>query len=414
MRFALAAPRQPTYHERMRSVFCALGAIFIVAACSGNTDDGSGGTGGTNAGGTHSGGTHSGGTSTGGTHTGGTHTGGTSTGGGGAGGGLAGEWLIVQGNHIIHADGTPFHGRGANLHDERSCSACSFAPPNPEGVNRWSDELIDVWHANFIRFLLSSKAGPYNQWEVQWQSLVDDPQYLADVKNNVEHMASKPGVYILVTLFADPTVKLENGDYDSEWPSSAGDTNARYTLLAEAFYDNPRVLFGLTNEPHGSADHDAELATVYTQAVAAIRSVEDSHGTPHHIVVVQAPEGWARDLTYFVAHPLAGDQIAYEIHPYNPASDFDALIVQPSQTLPIIIGEYGPAGSMTDSDIQALWTTAQAQGVPYIGWNFHQRCSPDMLQDTASDGCGLDVSTGYDFPRTAWGDLMYGHLATPW
>ena len=43
--------------------------------------------------------------------------------------------------------------------------------------------------------------------------------------------------------------------------------------------------------------------------------------------VVQAPEGYARDLSYFVANPLAGDQIAYEIHPYNPATDFDHLIV---------------------------------------------------------------------------------------
>ena len=144
---------------------------------------------------------------------------------------------------------------------------------------------------------------------------------------NVEHMTGKPGVYVLVTLFADPTMKDNNGDYDSEWPSSLGDSDSRYTKLAEAFYDNPRVLFGLTNEPHGTPDHDAELAAVYTDAIAAIRGVEDGHGTPHHIVVVQAPEGWARDLSYFVANPLAGDQIAYEVHPYNPPTDFDMLLV---------------------------------------------------------------------------------------
>jgi hypothetical protein len=130
-------------------------------------------------------------------------------------------------------------------------------------------------------------------------------------------------------------------------------------------------------------------------------------------VVAQAPEGYARDLSYFVAHPLTGDQIAYEIHPYNPATDFDHLIVQPSHALPIVIGEYGPA-NMSDADIQALWTTAQANEVPYIGWVFHMRCPPNMLQDTASDGCGLDASTGYAFPRTAWGDLLNAHLATPW
>jgi hypothetical protein len=129
---------------------------------------------------------------------------------------------------------------------------------------------------------------------------------------------------------------------------------------------------------------------------------------------VQAPEGYARDLTYFIAHPLAGDRIIYEIHPYNTAADFDSLIVQPSKSLPIMIGEYGPAGVMMNSDIQTMWTVAQANEVPYIAWAFHGRCAPTMLQDTASDGCGLAASTGYAWPRTAWGDLVHDHLATPW
>src|SRR6266545_2677875 len=195
---------------------------------------------------------------------------------GGGDGGVAGEWLAVDGNHIVHADGTAFHGRGANLHDERSCSACSFAPPEPDGVNRWADELIDGWHANFVRFLLSARAEPFNEFEQQWMNLVDDPQYLADVVANVEHMTEKAGVYVLVTLFADPTMKPDNGEYDSEWPSSLGDSNSRYEALAEAFADNPRVLFGLTNEPHTSPEHDAELAQVYGGAIAAIRAVEDA------------------------------------------------------------------------------------------------------------------------------------------
>ncbi|MBV8762407.1 MAG: cellulase family glycosylhydrolase [Deltaproteobacteria bacterium] len=330
--------------------------------------------------------------------------------------GSADEWLDVVGTHIVHhADGTRFHGRGADLHDERSCEACSFMPANPAGVDRWSDELIDNWHASFIRFLLSAKKAPFNAGEVQWKSLVDDPQYLADIVQNVTHMTSKPGVYVEVTVFADPSMKTEmDGGADSEWPNSAGDTLPVYRALAEAFHDNPRVLFGLTNEPHGPANQDAALAAMYATAIQAIRQVEDSHGTPHHIIVAQAPENYARDLTYFVANPLAGDRIIYEVHPYNTQADFDRLITQPAMHLPIMIGEYGPAGVMTNQDIQALWPVAQAAEVPYIAWVFHQRCPPSMLQDTASDGCGLDAATGYNFPRTAWGDLLHDHLATPW
>jgi len=324
------------------------------------------------------------------------------------------EGLHVMGNKILHGDGTRFHGRGADLFDERSCESCSFIAANPNGEDRWSDELVDNWHANFIRFLLTAKAAPYNQYELQWKSLVDDSQYLADIVQNVTHLTSKPGVYVEVTLFADATMKPENTDPDSEWPSSAGDTLPVYRALAEAFHDNPHVLFGLTNEPHGPAANDAALAAVYASSIAAIRAVEDMHASPHHIVVVQAPENYARDLDYFIANPLAGDQIAYEVHPYNTSADFDHLIVQPSMTLPIIIGEYGPAGVMTNTDIQTMWTVAQANEVPYIAWAFHPRCGPSQLQDTASDGCGLDASTGYAFPRTAWGDMMVAHLATPW
>ena len=330
------------------------------------------------------------------------------------GGGVPGEGLQIVGNKIMLADGvTPFHGRGANLHDTRSCNACSYAPASPDGVDRWADALIDDWHANLIRFLLSSKGAPYNEYELQWENLVDDAAYLADVRQNVGHMTSK-GAYVLVTLFADPTVIENNGAYNSEWPSSAGDSNTRFAALADAFADDPRVLFGLANEPHTTRDRAPELAAAYADAIAAIRAVEDARGVAHHVIVVQAPEGWARDLTYFVEHPLAGDQIAYEVHPYNVQADFDALITQPSQTLPILIGEYGPALEMTEDDVRALWALAESLEIPYIAWNFHQRCPPNLLADTAADGCGLEASTGYDFPRTSWGDLLHEHLQTPW
>ena len=330
------------------------------------------------------------------------------------------DGLIVEGNKILLAkDHTPFHGRGANFHDERQCSSCSYMAPDPVGENRWADELVDNWHANFIRFLLSAKAAPYNQYELQWQNLVDDSGYLADIKDNVSHLTAKPGVYVLVTLFADPTMKDNTNAFDSEWPSSLGDSNTRYAKLAETFVDDPHVLFGLTNEPHTEfandnmvTAHDAALAIVYTNAIAAIRAVEDAHHAPHHVVVVQAPEGYARDLAYFVANPLAGDQIAYEIHPYNPQSDFDHLIVQPAQTLPMIIGEYGPSATMSTSDVMALWTVAEANNVSYLAWNFHARCAPTLLVDNASDGCGLSATTGYNFPRTAYGDLLFDHLTT--
>ena len=251
---------------------------------------------------------------------------------------------------------------------------------------------------------------------MQWKSLVDDPQYLADIVQNVTHMTSKPGVYVEVTVFMDPSMKLETGDFDSEWPSSAGDTLPVYRALAEAFHDNPRVLFGLTNEPHGSADHDAALA-------ARLRRPRSTRSAPSRTATARRTTSSSRrrprttraTSTYFIAHPLAGDRIIYEVHPYNTQADFDRLITQPATHAADHDRRVRPGGRDDRTPTsRRCGPSRRLHEVPYIAWVFHQRCPPNLLQDTASDGCGLDAATGYNFPRTAWGDLLHDHLATPW
>ena len=50
-------------------------------------------------------------------------------------------WLRVVGPRIMTPDGTPFHGRGANLNDTRSCDSCSWEKPHVEEVTRRIDEI---------------------------------------------------------------------------------------------------------------------------------------------------------------------------------------------------------------------------------------------------------------------------------
>ncbi|MGZ5966435.1 MAG: hypothetical protein ACXWP4_02120, partial [Polyangiales bacterium] len=81
--------------------------------------------------------------------------------------GMSGAWLTVKGNRILLPDGKPFHGRGANLHDTRSCNACTSLDPDEPGLERWADELLDQWKANFVRFDLEAYAaddGYRKQW----------------------------------------------------------------------------------------------------------------------------------------------------------------------------------------------------------------------------------------------------------
>ena len=355
------------------------------------------------------------------------NSGGSSSGAGGKGGlggtmdagGTAAGWLSTNGSKIVTADGKPFHGRGANLHDTRSCNACTGSAPNPAGLNKWADELIDGWHANFIRFDLESYADDAG-YRKQWKGILDDAGYYADIQTVVHHMTSKPGVYVMVTVFIDPTMVDNGGGPHSEWPTDA--TMPIYKKLAEEFYDDPGVLFGLTNEPHDNASSNPDLALVFSKAIQTIRDVEKTHGTPSHLVVAQASQGYARDLSYWVANPLTvegGKNIAYETHPYNHEAEFDALFVQPSKKIPVLIGEFGPADTyMSLDDAKALMRVAEANEVPYIGWNFHQRCPPNMLQDMGGsgyDGCGfVGAGTTYTWPPTEWGQALKDHLATPW
>ncbi len=324
---------------------------------------------------------------------------------GGSGGSLAG-WLYTDGNRIRKSDGTIWHGRGVNIHDTRSCWACAYNPPNVDEVKRRVDEAVDVWQANFLRLVLEN----YEQADgrVQWQSPLNDPQYLGDIKAITDHIGTKPGVYVMVSLWYEPTTTSLG------WPSAA--TNAIWELLADVFRHDSHVLFGVVNEPreNWSGSHDAACWQAMNDAVAAIRAVEDAQSSPRHLVAVQGTGAWARRLDYYVGHPITaggGQNVIYEVHVYDPASEFPTMVTDPAQTLPVIIGEFGPSVSMgmSQQDCSDLMALAQTLEIPHLAWTFHHNCSPDLLQTTAGN-CGI----GMTLLPTAWGQLLMSQFAQPW
>lgn len=318
--------------------------------------------------------------------------------------------LVVSGNRILHQDGSVFRGRGVNLHDTRSCNACVTLPPDPAGLMALGDELTDHWRVTFVRFLLSSWASD-DGYRKQVRSIVDDAGYARDVRDVVRHLTDK-GVYVLVTVFADPSVTPDDTSEESEWPTEG--TLPVYRLLAEMFADDPRVLFGLGNEPHGPPARNADLAERYLRSIDAIREVETRLRVPPHVVVVPAPQNYARDVSYFVDHPLPRLQVAYDIHPYDHAEVFPASIERPARVLPLIVGEYGPTKQMNERDVEALWLLLERLSLPHTAWNFHQRCPPNLLMDDAGssgDGCGLAAAREGKRPRrTPWGEQVFTYF----
>jgi hypothetical protein len=357
---------------------------------------------------------------------------------------MATNWLSIDPNHptdpthILLPDGSRFHGRGANIHDTRSCDACTtVSPPNVGEVLRRIDELVDAWGANFLRLVLESYAAD-GGFRKHWMGVLDDPGYLAELRAIVSHIGSKPDVRVLLSLWADPTFtpsqdlnrppdpSKPEGGWPTSIPKAPGlhSTKDVWTRLASTFAIEPHVLFGVCNEPERNYDgtRDAEVWTAMNSVVDAIRAAEAAAGAPQqHVVAVQGTRNWARVLDYYVANPITaggGTNIVYETHVYNPQSDFSALFEGPALSLPVIIGEFGPqleptlGPVMTLADCDALMASARVLEILHLGWTFHHNCGPNMLIDNSGvpPGCG----DGMPLAPTEWGMRMKAGLTIPW
>jgi len=318
----------------------------------------------------------------------------------------AAGWLSTSGGRILTSEGATWMGRGVNLPDTRSCGACVLAPPSVAEVKRRIDEAVDQWGANFLRLLLESYPSP--DGKTQWRGVLDDPAYLADLREIVAYATAKRDVYVLISVWHDPTLNPMG------WPTA--DTNRILQRLAMTFAAEPRVLFGVSNEPTANFDgaQDAQVWSAMNDAVAAVRAAEDAAGGRHHLVAVQGTRQWARVLDYYVRNPIkagGGANVVYETHVYDGPDQFAARFVAPSRTIPVIIGEFGPVDQpgvarMTSGDCVQLMIQADALQVPYLAWSFHMRCPPNLLEDGSNGGCGI----GMPLRPTAWGTLLREHL----
>lgn len=292
-------------------------------------------------------------------------------------------WLATLGNHIVRSDGSVWVGRGANLHDTRSCGDTTDdgAPlhDNQAGlgeVKRRIDALTGDFKVDFLRLALESRRSQDNY--------LTDENYRSLVKQIVDYIGTKPGVYVLISIWFDPSLDKKG------WPTDT--TNQILAQLARDFYDRSYVMFGVSNEPEENYEGalDAQVFARMNSAVAAIRAVETEMGNNRHLVAVQGTREWARDLSYYVTHPITaggGANVIYETHVYNAPNDFDGLFLSPGKTLPVVIGEFGPVDDESHkasvADMEVLMSQAAAAKIPYLAWTFHQNCSPNLISDQA-------------------------------
>lgn len=329
----------------------------------------------------------------------------------------ASSWLSTNGNKIVKSDGTVWMGRGVNLMDTRGCAACASLTTHArvDEVKRRLDFLYNMG-VNFIRLTLESSDG---STYANYKPFTEDPQYLKDIKEIADYVKTKPGLYMEVSFWIDSSFSVRGTNQEAGWPTA--ETNRRWQILVRELYGNSQIMFGAVNEPQNnfSGSLDPYAWTAFNNWVAAIRQTEDlmaaTLGEPvkRHIAVVQGLGAWSRLLRYYTTHPITagnGVNVAYEVHVYDPQTEFASMFENPSKVIPVIIGEFGNAsGYMSLADTQALMDKADSLKIPWTMWAAHQRCPPNIFVDTVGYGCGV----GMLLELTELGKQLKNQLAKP-
>ena len=315
-------------------------------------------------------------------------------------------WLYTSGPNIYQTGAIQWVGRGVNLHDTRSCDACTWIQPDTNEVLRRIDEVVDLWGANLIRLNLESY--PIASGRIQHRPILEDRAYLSDIERIVHHIGQKQGTYVILNLWREPS--LSNEGYPTE------QTHELLSILVQKFYDAPQVIFSVS--PGVRQNDDGQQTTAaweaMNSAVQAIRDQEQVLSGYRHLIAVPGLRNQGSDLSHYIENPITaggGSNIIYETQIFEAQSQFDQRLVSPAQTLPVIIGAFGPSEVapriMTQVDALALIQEAERLNVSWAAWTFHMRCqSSEMLVDRSNNGCGINMP----LQPTEWGLAIQGQL----
>jgi hypothetical protein len=210
--------------------------------------------------------------------------------------------------------------------------------------------------------------------------------YVSVVKKSVAQYTAD-GLYVIVDLHwsaqgsapANAQQMMADSDHSITF----------WTSVANAFKDNPAVIFELYNEPH-----DISNAVVsgggggwagYQQMLDAVRATGATN------VVLMGGTAWSNDESWWTSNrPVdALNQIAAAHHDYNQGLTYDigtnptaATAMLNAPGVPVVITETGDSNSGS-SYISAVLSTADAQGYGVVAWALNPADSfgaPNLLQ----------------------------------
>lgn len=283
--------------------------------------------------------------------------------------GAYGGRLMVSGNQLCTADGTPIQLRGVSTH------GLSWFP---EYVNEQMFAELRSWGANTVR--LAMYTAEYNGYCTGGEANRQKLKNL--VKQGVQY-ATNQNLYVIIDWHI-----LSDGNPNT-YKTQAIDF---FTEMSQLYKDNDHVIYEICNEPNGGVSW-SEVKSYATEVIAAIRA-NDANG----IILVGSPT-WSQEVDKAAADPISGySNIMYTLHFYADThrdSLRSTLKKAVSAGLPVFVSEFGicdASGNGAVNTAQAdLWIqTLNQYGISYVAWSLCNKAeSASLIQSGCSKVNGI-------------------------
>ena len=302
---------------------------------------------------------------------------------------LAGRTLRTSGNLILDGNGDRVRLVGVN------CAGLEWDATG-ERITERVAMAFDEWKANIVRLPLSQD---------RWYGFAHDQKKDPDgsgyrgLVDGVIDMAAERGKYIWFDLHWSN--KGRWGRYIRQHCMPDLNSVTFWDNAARRYANHPLVLFGLYNEPYpetweewrsGGYNREEKFEMVGMQTL--IDTVRNAGAK--NLVIVGGID-WAYDMRGCEGHPLSdgeGNGIVYDCHvyPWKPAPYDDYIPPSLAAKHPIIIGECGHYGDVTDNP-EGPQRSPYAEWVPelldYIrerdfsvtAWDLHPEAGPSLIGD---------------------------------
>jgi aryl-phospho-beta-D-glucosidase BglC (GH1 family) len=252
--------------------------------------------------------------------------------------------LQVSGNRLVDATGQP-----VLLHGLMAPDPARLAEKGT--FERYFYDSMAKAGANVIRIPIHPE-----RWE-------RDPDYLWRYLDPIVAWNADNGVYTILDLHFIGNAETGGGSQMPDLKQPAQEfTLAFWRQVAGYFKDTPSVLFEIFNEPQGISSADWRRSA--QKIVAVIRE------TGARQLILVGGVDYAKELSWVVAQPVAGENIAYTAHifPAHSQASWDTWFGEAASQYPILLTEWGWVESAASSDTAYLVGSQKAYGEPLMDY----------------------------------------------